>query len=340
MPMRIVLKFKPLLLSPFFKSNPPPPFRIADVLLLQDHEEDRLLHADGCTGSSNCSKPRRIADRLFFCFTRGKLTNKFHGDQKKGDDDVAPPDHVADGPDLSPEICGCESKFNVGIGCCLLHLIAESKNELQKMTELRIQMESVLQTVKERLLNKDLLVHKNIESNEGDGVEESLGFNSNLISNRVLFDQSLKSEDAPKEDCLEGMDRLEAELEVELERLQLLLDSGKFPTNPPQETIEECKSCSLSHGEVIDDAEEEGCPDSHCGVPPYELEMKLHELLETRQEQQIKDLEDALESAKKELREKEREISWWKDTAHLMLDHAKQSSPLNFQYVRHVQRLR
>ncbi|KAE8731666.1 Actin-binding FH2 protein isoform 1 [Hibiscus syriacus] len=323
MPMRIVLKFKPLLLSPFSKSKSPPPLRIADVLLLQDHEEDRLLHADGCTGSSNCSKPRRIAARLFFCFARGKLKNKIHGDQKKGDDDVASPGHVTLGPVLSP-------------GCCLLHLIAESKNELQKLTGLRIQMESVLQTVKEGVLNKDLLA---MESNEGDGVKESLGFNSNLISNKALLDQSLKREDAPKGD-LEGMDRLEAELEVELERLQLLLDSGKFPTNPPEETIEECKSCSLSHGEAMDDVEEEDRRDSHCGVPPYELQRKLHELLETRQEQQIKELEDALERAKKELREKEREISWWKDTAHLMLEHAKQPSLLNSQYVRHVQHLR
>ncbi|GMI92447.1 hypothetical protein HRI_002914000 [Hibiscus trionum] len=339
MPMRIDLKCKPLFSSPFSKSKPSPPLRIADVLLLQDHEEDRLLHKDVCTESSSCSKPRRIAARLFFCFNRGKLTNEIHDDKKKGDDDVAPPDHVTDGPDLTSEICGCESKFNVGIGCCLFRLIAESKNELQKMTELRIQMESVLQTVKEGLLNQDLLVSKNIEPNEGDGVEGSSGFNSNLISNKVLFEQSLKCEDAPKQDCLKGMDRLEAELEVELERLQLLLDSGKSPANPPEETIEECKSCSLSHGEVIN-VEDENCLDSHCGVPPYELERKLHELLETRQEQEIKELEAALESAKKELREKEIEISWWKDTAHLMLEHVKQPSPLDFQYVRHAQHLR
>ncbi|KAK8980347.1 hypothetical protein V6N11_061558 [Hibiscus sabdariffa] len=312
MQMRLVLKFKSQLFSPFSKSKPSPPPRIADVLLLHDNEEDRLLQTYGCTGSPNCSKPRRIADRLFFCFNRGKPTNKIHDDRKKGHNAVAPPDHVTGGPDLLP-------------GCCLLHLIAESKNELQKMAELRIQMESVLQTTKEGLLNKDLLGSKNIQSKEGDGVEKSSGFNSNLISNKLLFDQSSKAEDAPKDDCLEGMDRLEAELEVELERLQLLLDSGKFSSNPP----EDCKSCSLSHGEVIN-VEEENCQESHCGVPPYELERKLHELLETRQEQEIRELETALESAKQELREKEREISWWKDTAHLMLEHVRQPSPLNF----------
>ncbi|KAE8735904.1 Actin-binding FH2 protein isoform 1 [Hibiscus syriacus] len=255
--MRIVLKFKLLLLSPFSKSKPSPPLRFADVLLLQD----RLLHTDGCRGPPNCSKPRRFAARLFFCFYAGRLTNKVHDDGKKEDHDVAPPDHVTD------EIFGRESKFNVGIRCCLLHLIAESKDELQKITELRIQMESLLQTVKEGLLNKDSLVPKNLESNEGDG-----------LSNETLFDK--KCDDAPKEDRVEGMDRLEAELEVELKRLQLLLDSGKFPTNPPEKTIEEVQR---KNGKAR--------PDWHCGVPPYELERKLHELLETRQEQQITELQ-------------------------------------------------
>ncbi|XP_052885114.1 protein POLAR LOCALIZATION DURING ASYMMETRIC DIVISION AND REDISTRIBUTION isoform X1 [Gossypium arboreum] len=353
--MRMVFKLKPLLLSPFSKSKPSPPLRIADVLLLQDHEEDSLLLMDGS---------RRIAARLLSALKRGKVAKRVIGDESK-EDDVAPPDHETDAPDFSSgnninfpifyilafeisnsnvfylfkeaEICGKESNFNVGVGCCLLHLIAESKNELQKMKELKIQMENVLQNVKEGLLNTDILVCKNLESNDGDGVDESLGFNSNLTSNKVLFDQSLNCDDAPKDDCLEGMDRLEAELEVELERLLLHLDSGKSSTIPPEKNIKEntvnTTSVRSYNAEVIDptiEAEEEDRPDSHGGVPPYELERKLHELLETRQEQQIRELETALETARQELREKEGEISWWKETAHLMLKHVKQPSGLKF----------
>ncbi|KAG4197970.1 hypothetical protein ERO13_A05G059400v2 [Gossypium hirsutum] len=312
--MRMVFKLKPLLLSPFSKSKPSPPLRIADVLLLQDHEEDSLLLMDGS---------RRIAARLLSALKRGKVAKRVIGDESK-EDDVAPPDHETDAPDFSS-------------GCCLLHLIAESKNELQKMKELKIQMENVLQNVKEGLLNTDILVCKNLESNDGDGVDESLGFNSNLTSNKVLFDQSLNCDDAPKDDCLEGMDRLEAELEVELERLLLHLDSGKSSTIPPEKNIKEntvnTTSVRSYNAEVIDptiEAEEEDRPDSHGGVPPYELERKLHELLETRQEQQIRELETALETARQELREKEGEISWWKETAHLMLKHVKQPSGLKF----------
>ncbi|XVE97338.1 hypothetical protein REPUB_Repub03eG0011000 [Reevesia pubescens] len=300
---------------------------------------------DGCSRGLNCSTPRRIAARFFSGLKRrGKVKRIILGE----DDDVTPPDHLTGGPDSSSERGRAESNFNMGIGCCLLQLVAESKNELQKMTELRIQMESVLQNVKEELKNNDLQIVKKLESN--DGIEEGLGFNSNMRSNKVLFDQSLKCDDVTKEDdCLVGMDRLEAELEVELERLQLHLDSGKLSTNPPQETIEETtvntssRSFSISCGEVIDPAiegEEDDCLDSHSGVPPYELERKLHELLETRQEQQIRELEAALESARQELREKEREISWWKDTAHLMSRHVKERSRLNLQHDQHTHHLR
>ncbi|XWS70498.1 hypothetical protein CRYUN_Cryun03dG0053200 [Craigia yunnanensis] len=144
------------------------------------------------------------------------------------------------------------------------------------MTELRIQMESVLQNVKEGLRNNDLVAAKKLESNAG--VEEGLGFNSNLRSNKVLFDQSLKCDDVPnEEDCLQDMDRLEAELEVELERLQLHLDTCKLSTNPHQETMEEstvnnyisARSYIISCGEVIDPTVYgEDCSDSHSGVPP------------------------------------------------------------------------
>ncbi|XP_007011721.2 PREDICTED: protein POLAR LOCALIZATION DURING ASYMMETRIC DIVISION AND REDISTRIBUTION [Theobroma cacao] len=340
--MPTAFKFKPFLFSPFHKSKSSPPLRIADVLLLQEHEEESLLLMDGCRGL-NCATSRRFAARLLSGLKRGKVKRRIVGDRKEDDDDEAPHDGT-DGHDSSKERCRREVDFNVGIGCCLLHMIAESKNELQKMTELRIQMEGVLQNAKEELGNKDLPVAKKIESN--DGVQEGLGFNSNPRSNKVLFDQSLKCDDVP-DDCLEGMDRLEAELEAELERLQLHLDSGNLPTNPPQETVEEStinstvssRSYGISCGEEIDpaiDCQEEDCSDSQSGVPPFELERKLHELLETRQQEQIRELEDALGRARQELREREREISWWKDAAHLLSRHVKEPSRLDFHHGQHT----
>lgn len=78
-------------------------------------------------------------------------------------------------------------------------------------------------------------------------------------------------------------------------------------------------SQSLSSGEVIDpqgtDAE------INSGVSHIELERKLRELVEARQQERIKELEAALECAVNKLQEKELEVSWWKDTARLISQH-------------------
>ncbi|GMJ07767.1 POLAR LOCALIZATION DURING ASYMMETRIC DIVISION AND REDISTRIBUTION [Hibiscus trionum] len=288
---------------------------------------------DCCIGLK-CSAPCRIAARFFSAIKRRKVKTT-RGETKEDDDAVAHPNQVAAPPDLSSERCRTEANFNVIIGCVLLQLVAKSKNELQNMTELRIQMESVLQNVKDELRNKDLfLAAKEVESN--NGIQEGWSME------KVIFDLPLKLDNVPEEEsCLDGMDRLEAELEVELERLQLHFDSGKLSTNHPQdqEPIEESSvdgsttSDSMSYGEVIDPTihgEEEDCRALQSGVPPYELERRLHELLEKRQEQQIRELEVALASAKQELHEKEREISWWKDTAQLMSRHVQEPSRFGF----------
>lgn len=47
----------------------------------------------------------------------------------------------------------------------------------------------------------------------------------------------------------------------------------------------------------------------------------MHELLETRQQERIRELESALACAENNLREKEREIYWWRDTARLVSQH-------------------
>ncbi|XAR57687.1 hypothetical protein NMG60_11025929 [Bertholletia excelsa] len=48
------------------------------------------------------------------------------------------------------------------------------------------------------------------------------------------------------------------------------------------------------------------------------LERNLHELIESRQQRSVEELEAALDSANQKLREKEREGCWSKDTARLI----------------------
>lgn len=66
--------------------------------------------------------------------------------------------------------------------------------------------------------------------------------------------------------------------------------------------------------------------DERYGVCPYELEKKLHELLEARQQDELLKLETALSRVERRLQEKETEVSWWKDAARLLAQRVPESS--------------
>ncbi|KAH7574055.1 hypothetical protein ACOSP7_008042 [Xanthoceras sorbifolium] len=324
--------------------------RIADVLLMEEEEEEveaGFPGMDGCggrRGSDSGGGCVGIVSRCLSRFRRAKAKRVSVENGRSSTNLLNGGDLVSTtGPesDRSAE-CRREASFNLGIGCYLLHLIASSKKELDKMTELRSQMETLLRNVKEELQMKDALVNPCdtndiyaystsdvIEELESNDHSSSLNRTTSHVSPRSLTikvcDQSLMC-DRP---IPEGMDRLEAELEAELERLQLHLDREKLLQHIEQEreeeTVEDTASASqsLSSGEVIDPVidPQEACHEVDCGVPPYELERRLHEVQEARQQEQIRELEAALECARYKLREKEMEISWWKDTARLMSKH-------------------
>lgn len=89
------------------------------------------------------------------------------------------------------------------------------------------------------------------------------------------------------------------------------------------------KSHSSSFGEII--MEPQGATyDVSFGVPPIELERRLHELLEARLEERISELESALECKTQKLIKKEIEVTWWKDTAQLISQHVPETSRFTF----------
>ncbi|PKI53226.1 hypothetical protein CRG98_026358 [Punica granatum] len=125
------------------------------------------------------------------------------------------------------------------------------------------------------------------------------------------------------------MDQLEAELEAELERLQLQLETESYPQSKKITGNDSTtkRSGSLSLGEVVD--LDDSMTEVHGGVPPIELERRLHELLESRQQERIKELEASLKCIKLKLSEKGREAKWWKDTALLMSSHVPEPPDLS-----------
>lgn len=81
----------------------------------------------------------------------------------------------------------------------------------------------------------------------------------------------------------------------------------------PEESFDE-QAFEIEQSEVIID----DMDNNNNGVSPVELERRLHELLAMRQEEKIKALESALDSAIQKLRENQKELSWWKGIARLV----------------------
>ena len=89
----------------------------------------------------------------------------------------------------------------------------------------------------------------------------------------------------------------------------------------------DCKEHEDNEEEEEGDTDEEDEDSKACdgGVPARVLERRLHELLQSRHEERIAELETELERAQRKLRDKEREVSRWRDTAKLVSRHKDES---------------
>ncbi|BFG17938.1 hypothetical protein CerSpe_042110 [Prunus speciosa] len=349
--------FKTLILSPF-RYTKTRHIRIADILVdeeegsetdgydcVGDFNMDGIgdLPKDDRLMALQCSTPRRIISRWLSSLRRSKRRRsdvvrsqkifKEVARRETGDEST----HATcstHGLKQSGQFVEDNGSFNLGVACGLIYLIVASKNELTKMVELRTQMELLLQNAKEGLQSKNApfdakpleLNEMNIASSTTDFHQASSSSSDSQFSLqsgvvRDVCSEYIRNEEGEgeRDECVAGMDQLEAELEAELERLQLQLDSENDSSNSkyPQQRlkVKASRDCAL-----VIDCDEAGPPDyaempCDYGVPALELERRLHQVLEARQEERIKELEVALEYAKRKLHEKEIEVSWWKETA-------------------------
>ena len=199
---------------------------------------------------------------------------------------------------MSLELRRREFLFSIGMSCYLLHLIANGREEIHKIVELRNDIEKLLECKNDEMRRKHQEfvelrneIDKLLQNHNDDlrrkqqqrfasGKQEQCGTTSGAVETSSdsyyspqLMETSLSvgGEGSFKRYVFKGkgedfggdMDQLEAELEAEFELLQI---------GHNQEKSEEDSS-------GIRPLEEQ-----QQGVCPYELERKLHELMETRQE--------------------------------------------------------
>lgn len=161
-----------------------------------------------------------------------------------------------------------------------------------------------------------------------DLIGQSFGEESDRASQSVTLMDSASQQS--------GLTELEAELEAELERMQynLFAESSSDTVISDSEMIDEDATIDIVHGDLNvsvvpgkkgDNVDRE-TPFPNYAVSPIELERRLHELLESRQKEQIEELKVKLKSAEEKLLAKEMELSWWKKQAHQL---SKTSVALN-----------
>lgn len=259
---------------------------------------------------------------------------------------------LKDNEEESRQLDWNNTSFKLGVGCGLLYVIATTKNELSKMVELRKEMEIILQNMKGELQSKDVLVKSLKQCDDAlafsitDIQEVSCSSSHPSINSQkpyvqlelkcnTVCDRFLEYDISEQDECAEEINDLQAEFEYELQRLQLYLDAEDAFEDAPQERVEvavndsSSKSESSSFGEIIMEPQEASY-DMSFGVPPVELERRLHELLETRLQERIVELESALEYATQKLNEKEIRSSWWEDSARRIPDHVPETARFTF----------
>ncbi|KAM3244618.1 hypothetical protein ACQJBY_056118 [Aegilops geniculata] len=258
----------------------------------------------------------------------------------------------------APEV----SAASLGLGAGLVLLLSRGAAELSRMAELRAQMERLVLDVSAEARGSsrsDLsdgghvddgasVVKERIVFADAGGEDASLSRGSRDAASACGVGDVVAA----------GMDQMEAELEAELTRLQLDSDEGdgeeecvrprrdhQLESEAKSDISSESGSLACVHIDGVlgdaardckeheDNEEEEGDTDEEdedskaCdgGVPTRVLERRLHELLQSRHEERIAELETELERAQRKLREKEREVSRWRDTAKLVSRHKDES---------------
>ncbi|KAF3676900.1 putative exopolygalacturonase-like [Capsicum annuum] len=298
---------------------------------------------------TTCISPRWIFSRFFETGDRNKAKKK----KKKREKDLAledPVDGVAPpltrgrgfDPGYGENSVGGEKKadsMNLGIGFGLIYLFNATKNELNKIVEIRREMEILLHNSNmefqnQRRMRSNVCGASNsttkISHYDSDCVEQ-FACSSDIEEESEItcsHDHPLNCKLKKRNERNLEMNQLEAELEVELERLQFHLDSDVMLKYPTQQDLEITDGYSSEEGSLSTRFAEVDKPSccitslENCGVPAEELRRKLHELLQERQEERIKELESALESTMQQLAEKEEEVCWWRDTAKVISQHA------------------
>ncbi|KAL0386035.1 UNVERIFIED_CONTAM: hypothetical protein Sradi_2997800 [Sesamum radiatum] len=200
--------------------------------------------------------------------------------------------------------------FITGMMVGILSATTAWKNEVEKLNSQLEQMQNLVQDLYEELDMKEMVMVKELSDEppgENDTPQDSIVSPTDVKVKKLAEFDSLKANDRNTEN-LELLSKIEAELEAELEMLEnnykastlerisgvVELDSD-FEPDIIQRDLKSTMANGMSEsGDETTDTTTHGSPPANYTVSPWELSLRLHELIESRLQMRIKELETAL----------------------------------------------
>ncbi|KAF5184899.1 hypothetical protein FRX31_025511 [Thalictrum thalictroides] len=245
--------------------------------------------------------------------------------------------------------------FCLGITFGVMSTVMANKTEVDKLNELVKQTESLVQDLQEELEMKDsltvkVLTHESCESQENSDRYLANQAVTSFSSARETYESveyDIKSTvDQNSNEDLESMSNIEAELEAELERLELNINASKFERRlsglvelDPDTQVDFVQGelrVDVVNGEAgncIESSDMSGTSTTqrenvNYAVSPQELCLRLHEVIRSRLEERIVELETALESSQKRLYSSELKQIARKNYSASEIGSSSQASPV------------
>ncbi|KAG6520771.1 hypothetical protein ZIOFF_017831 [Zingiber officinale] len=197
--------------------------------------------------------------------------------------------------------------FSVGVSFGIISAILSNEKEIDNLKDKLKSSENLVQDLQEELEMKDTVIVKEL-AHEACGHEKPSDVNSELeLAVKGKNNQIHSPAEASRSE-------IEAELEIELEKLEISMKSGKMSEldelHPDLLADGELKGEKLP-GRVFEDQSTSAndsrssslnlIRDANYSVSPCELSLRLHEVIQLRLQERIKELETALHQTQKQL---------------------------------------
>ncbi|OMO53149.1 hypothetical protein CCACVL1_28851 [Corchorus capsularis] len=228
--------------------------------------------------------------------------------------------------------------FFLGISIGVISSYVENRREVEKLRGLLKQTENLVQDLQEELEMKDSLTVKELANENHESREPYDNSFHERATNSCSLEQNMdnstrydgkESYYEKVEENSESMSKIEAELEAELERLGLNMNvsnvekrlSDRLELDPDFEANfadGELRSDMVNRqalDQSVSDEDKSGTPTTHSGnyaVSPRELSLRLHEVIQSRLEERVQELETALQNSQRKVKliESEHKNSW------------------------------